>query len=179
MKRSILLFLIFFISCSQVQIVKKIRAYRIPPEIYRVQLPDSLIIKAESISRGEFAYILVTRFTSHDLLGFMTKYSDIKPEDARNYWSEDYINTSCEYQIMRIMPDGNFYPDDPVKKFQAAIVLYRVAVNFQIVESNINILSKSWDWAVSNAILSGDKNDYITGEESVEAAVNFCNYILD
>jgi len=179
MKYFIVFFLLFTFSCSQVQIIKKVRAYRIPPEIYRVQLPDSLIIKAESISRGELAYILVTRFTSYDLLGIMTKNSYSRPEDAILYWSRDYINTSCEYQIMRIMPDGNFYPDDPVKKFQIAIVLYRIAVNFRIVESNINILSASWNWAVNKNILTGNEDDYISGEEAVRAVINFCEYILD
>ncbi len=179
MKNFILIILIFSISCSQVQIIRKVRAYRFPPEIYRIQLPDSLIIKAESISRGELAYILVTRFTSYDLLGFMIKNSYIRPEDVMYYWSEEYINTSCEYRIMRILPDGNFYPDDPVKKFQMAIVLYRIVVNFRIVERNINILSASWNWVVENNILTGNEDDYISGEEAVRAVVNFCEYILD
>ena len=179
MKNFILILLIFSFSCSQVQIIKKVRAYRIPPVIYRIQLPDSLIIKAESVSRGELAYILVTRFTSYDLLGFMPKNAYRRPEDVTYYWSEEYINTSCEYQIMGIMPDGNFYPDDPVKKFQMAIVLYRIAVNFRIVERNINILRSSWSWALNNNILTGNEDDYISGEEAVRAVVNFCEYILD
>ncbi|KQC12357.1 MAG: hypothetical protein APR63_11295 [Desulfuromonas sp. SDB] len=179
MKNFLVVLILATASCGVPVITKSVRTYRVPPYICRVRLPDSVLAQSSGISRGEVAYILITRFNAMGILNLFPPSEDINPEDVGDYWAEDYIESAVDRKLMRCMPDQNFYPHDQVKKFQICIIFYRILQMLSLQDIQGDVYIQSWEWAIRNHILSGERDHYLTGPECIQATMNFANYLLD
>lgn len=179
MKKYFFFIFLYIISCGKNKEIKYIHSYRIPPEIIRISSPDSFLYEIEDISRGELAYILTTRVKSYGILNILPLENENIPNDINNFWARDKIIIAVNYKLMKKMPDQNFYPNDPVKKFQFAMVLFRIKENIFFDRISANIFNESWEWAINNNFIIGDRNDYLSGEEAIDGIIKFCNYLLE
>ncbi|MBN1151071.1 S-layer homology domain-containing protein [candidate division WOR-3 bacterium] len=177
MKRLIYILIFFLVSCSTTGEVRSLKTIKMVPEIIRVSNPDTFLQNVEAVSRGELAYLIETRFSSSCILElFPIKNSDF-PKDISNHWAGIYAVKVSQRDIMPLFPDGSFYPDDPVKKFQLAIVFYKLIRDFFIIYSTEDIYTESWKWAVENGLVSGDRQSYVSGAEAVESVKKICDYM--
>lgn len=179
MKNFFVVIILTAVSCGGPVITKSVRTYRVPPYICRVRLPDSVLIQSSGISRGEAAYILVTRFNALGIINLFPPIEDINLQDIGDYWAKNYIETAVDRKLMECMPDQNFYPHDQVKKFQICIIFYRILQMLSLQQTHGDIYTDSWEWAIRNHILSGEREQYLTGPECIQATMNFANYLLD
>lgn len=97
------------------------------------------IISRNSIKRKDMAFLLV--YYLGDLMPFFQEtsslYSSSKTniKDISNLDEKDYIEECLSIGWMRDLPDGRFYPHDKVKRFQLAIVLFRVATMLPVIDT--------------------------------------------
>jgi len=98
------------------------------------------------VKRKDVAFILV--YYLRDFLPFFEPTSKGYPAngnitDITGLNEEVYIKKVVNMGWMRILPDGKFYPDDEVRRFQFAIILYRVFGSLPFLQNpeheNVNI----------------------------------------
>jgi len=87
------------------------------------------ILSSQEVKRKDIAFVLI--YYLRDFLPFFEPVSKGRPvndniSDITGLKEEEYIKKAVNMGWMRIMPDGKFYPYDKVKRFQFAIILYRV-----------------------------------------------------
>lgn len=166
-------------SCSTTGEVRILKTIKLMPEIIRVSSPDTFLIQAEAVSRGELAYILETRISSRGMLDLFAVKSYVPSVDISTHWAGEFIEIATERNIMSAFPDGGFYPDDPVKEFQLAIILYRMFLGIVSPGYKGDVYNESWDWARENGFVSGERNDYVSGSQAMESVKRFCEYLAD
>lgn len=179
MKKSFIpvFFAVFFFSCSTADEIRAIKTIRFLPVIVRTSNQEAFLLEVDAVSRGELAYILETRMSSRGILVlFPIKNSD-SPRDISEHWAGNSIIGVSERNIMASFPDKCFYPNDPVKKFQFAIVFFRIFNEISSPGYAGDIYTDSWEWAVENGFVSGDRNDYVSGAEALEKVKLFCEYL--
>lgn len=177
MKNKIYLIVLFLFSCSTSSQVRSLKTIKMVPEIIRVSNPDTFLQSVEAVSRGELAYLIDTRFSSRGILELFPIKNSNYPEDISNHWAGVYALNVSQRDIMPVLPDGRFYPDDPVKKFQLAIIFYKMIRESFFLNSLEDIYTESWEWAVENGIVWGDRESYVSGVEAIESVKKICDYI--
>ncbi|TET78850.1 MAG: hypothetical protein E3J41_03445 [Candidatus Cloacimonadota bacterium] len=89
------------------------------------------ILSQNRVKRKVIAFLLV--YYLNDLQPFFEENPDMYPVENGKIFDiigldeEPYIVDALKIGWMRNFPDGKFYPDDDVKRFQLAIILYRVS----------------------------------------------------
>ncbi|MBN2363933.1 S-layer homology domain-containing protein [candidate division WOR-3 bacterium] len=166
-------------SCSSPSEFRSLKTIKLMPEIIRVSSPDTFLMQAEAVSRGELAYILETRISSRGLLELFAVKSYTPSVDISAHWAGEFIEKVTERNIMSAFPDGGFYPDDPVKEFQLAIILYRMFIGVASPGYKSDVYNESWDWAKENGFVTGDRNDYVSGSQAMESVKRFCDYLAN
>lgn len=179
MRNFVLVLMLTTVSCGGPVVTQTVRTYRVPPYICRIGLPDSILQQSPGISRGEVAYILITRFNALGIINLFPPVEDINPEDISDYWAKDFIGSALDRKLMYCMPDQNFYPHDQVRKFQICIIFYRILQMLSLEDIRGDIYTESWEWNLKNHILSGEKEQYLSGTECIQATMNFANFLLD
>ena len=145
------------------------------------------ILSMERVKRKDIAFLLCYYFD--DILPFFEEkplfYKSLNDstDDYKHLDEGTYISLALRVGWMGNFPDGMFYPDDELKRFQFAIILYRVSRTlplFQGVKLKYNEIKdvsysdytyKAINFAVSNKFFDlkdgfffKDKN--VTGYES-------------
>ncbi|MBN1619862.1 S-layer homology domain-containing protein [candidate division WOR-3 bacterium] len=176
MRKSFIL-AVFIFSCSTAEEIKSVKTIRFLPVIVRTSNQDAFLLQVEALSRGELAYILDTRMSSRGILVLFPIKNSGEPRDISGHWAEKSISRVSERSILSSFPDGCFYPDDPVKNFQLAIIFFRIFNEIAFPGYSGDIYMDSWDWALENGFVSGGRNDYVSGAEALERVKLFCEYL--
>lgn len=98
------------------------------------------LLSKERVKRKDIAFLLV--YYLNDLLPFFEKQPSLYPvgdkriDDIKGLDEETYIVKALKMGWMRNFPDGKFYPDDEIKRFQLAIILYRVSKTLPFFSAN-------------------------------------------
>lgn len=152
------------------------------------------ILSMGSVRRKDIAFLLVYYF--NDLLPFFEKKQDLYhfPNnviiDIKGLKEEPYIVDALRMGWMRNFPDGKFYPNDEIRRFQLAIILYRVSETLPLFYSNETKRCEIKDvpnsdytyraicFVVSNKLLKTKdgfffKNRFITGYEACRSLSEF------
>jgi hypothetical protein len=89
------------------------------------------ILSQEQVKRKDIAFLLV--YYLNDLVPFFEKQPDFY--HVGDKWNIDIVELEEKVYIVKALdmgwmtnfPDGKFYPEDEVKRFQFAIILFRVS----------------------------------------------------
>jgi hypothetical protein len=109
------------------------------------------IISRNSIKRKDVAFLLV--YYLGDLMPFFQETSSLYSpsqtniKDISGLKEKEYIKECLSIGWMRDFPDGRFYPDDKVKRFHLAIVLFRVANMLPVIDTRTGSYCKIEDVA--------------------------------
>ncbi len=131
-------FLICIAGCMP---VKKVE----PPtssQLKRQWEKDNLLnlLSKDRVKRKDIAFFLV--YYLNDLLPFFEKQPSLYPigdkriKDIKGLNEETYIVKALKMGWMSNFPDGKFYPDDKIKRFQLAIILFRVSKTLPFFSGN-------------------------------------------
>jgi len=98
----------------------------------------STLLSSDRVKRKDIAFLLA--YYLGDLAVFFEVnpelypvYSDVS-DDTKGLKEKIYIDKTLKMGWMRNFPDGRFYPIDDIKRFQLAIILYRVSESLPILE---------------------------------------------
>lgn len=125
----IVFFLICTIGCVSVRKTKPTTLIQFKKDWEKEHLLN--ILSQDRLKRKDIAFLLV--YYLNDLLPFFEENPDMYPVengkiiDIIGLDEEPYITDALKIGWMRNFPDGKFYPDDDVKRFQLSIILYRVS----------------------------------------------------
>ncbi|MCK4575420.1 hypothetical protein KAU34_03345 [candidate division WOR-3 bacterium] len=148
------------------------------------------ILTQEKLRRKDIAFLLI--YYLNDLLPFFEEHPEMYPVKNNNIFDiigleeGPYIADVLRVGWMKNFPDGKFYPVDEIKRFQFAIILFKVSKTLPLfqgkTENNYNIKDidysdytyKAVTFTVSNEFLKlkdgffyKDKN--VTGYEAAIA----------
>lgn len=122
--------------------------------------PDSSFKPDNSISRAEFATVLVKAFNLESKNGKVFA-------DTNSHWAKNYVATADAYGIVSGYNDSKFGPDDLITREQMAVLIVRAAGLVQSSSSSVfNDQDSISSWAlesvttaVNHGIISGYPDD--------------------
>ncbi len=85
---------------------------------------------APYITREQFAMLLTQELPD-------VGYDDDDANDIILRWSERWVRKAMKYKIMETAPDGNFYPEDKIKRKQLAMMVMRMAAYINIIPFSV------------------------------------------
>ena len=116
--------------------------------------PDGNFRPNASISRAEFASLIVRGMNKEDSIGDNPQYTF--KDVPKNHWAYNIISAAKADNLMTGYPDGTFKPDSPVSKIEAMTMLAKKLDNNMTNKKAEEILSKYSDgnrvpdWAKKN-----------------------------
>ena len=125
----IVFFLICTVGCVPVRKRKPTTLIQLKKDWEKEHLIN--ILSQNTVKRMDIAFLLV--YYLNDFQPFFEENPDMYPVENGKIFDiigldeEPYIVDALKIGWMRNFPDGKFYPDDDVKRFQLAIILYRVS----------------------------------------------------
>jgi subtilisin family serine protease len=92
--------------------------------------PGGLFLPNNSISRAEFAKVLIVALNKEDEVWALEAGPPVFRDVDSQHWARGYIQLAYELGIVRGHADGNFRPGDPVRRAEVAAMLVR-ALNLE------------------------------------------------
>lgn len=133
-----------------------------------------VLVRAASISRAQFACLILHYFGSSAAAD-----QDLKerPADIESHWAAEAIETVLKNGYLEVLPDGKFYPDEPVRR---AAFVFQTGRLVRLVADDPSIdLEGAFPAAVRQKIdyfagiaLSDDESALISGREAVNLLDN-------
>ncbi|MGI6487478.1 MAG: fibronectin type III domain-containing protein [Syntrophothermaceae bacterium] len=117
--------------------------------------PDGTFKPNQTITRAEFATIMVKAFTLESKMGKVFN-------DTAGHWAKDSIATAQAYGIVNGYSDTTFGPNDNITREQMAVMIVKAARLADAEGKVFNDHSKISDWAVQGVATSSG-NNIITG----------------
>jgi len=121
--------------------------------------PDGTFRPDNTISRAEFATILVKEFNLNSVKGKVF-------EDTSSHWASDYITAAAEHGIVKGYNDTLFGPDDPITREQMVVMLVKAAhidtFNSADLANIFTDSSQISDWA-KDAVFAANKSGILSG----------------
>lgn len=118
--------------------------------------PDSTFRPNNSITRAEFATVLVKAFK-------LTPKDGKIFTDTANHWAKDYIATANAHNIVSGYSDTNFGPDDVITREQMAVMIVNAAkLNNTTTDKTFADESQISEWA-KDAVAKASGAGIITG----------------
>jgi hypothetical protein len=119
--------------------------------------PDNTFRPANTITRAEFAKIIVLAASSQVPYTTQSSFSDV----PNNHWALRYIEVAKERNIISGYPDGTFRPNNPITRAEIAKMAV-VAGQFAIDKSGTPFNDISGNWAY-DYIMTARNNHIISG----------------